>query len=191
MRNDGIRRDIRLVLIASDDQVALSEQTQACEAAGLQVAAAEVGDGAFGIAIAGAPSVMILSLASDAGLLLLQQFGHDPRTAHIPVIVSAWHSEQVRVRAEQVGSVALFLDQYSPRTLMSAVHAVMGLHDDQSHPESPEEFPAECPKCDTRAGMPRSVSTASLAGTYVGLECTACGQSWRVLRPGASPRTPS
>jgi len=192
MHNQVIRRDIQLVLIASDDQAALSEQTQACEAAGLQVVSAEVGASAFGIAIAGAPSVMIVSLATDAGLLLLQQFAHDPRTAHIPVIVSAWHSEQVRVRAEQVGSVALFLDQHSPRTLLSAAHAVMGLRDDESPAESPEEFPAQCPKCNTRAGMPRSVSTASLAGTYVGLQCTECGQGWRVLRPGAAPpRTPS
>ena len=189
MHNDANRRDSRLVLIATDDQAALVEQIQACEAAGLQVASAAIGADALGIATAGTPSVIIISLATDAGLVLLQQLTRDPRTSHVPVIALSWHSENTRVRAEQAGTVALFLDQHSPPTLASAVRAVIGLRHEGAH----AEFPAQCPRCDTRAGMPRSVSTASLAGTYVGLACTACGQSWRVLRPGAPPatRTPS
>lgn len=173
-----------LVLIANDDPSALAGQVTACESAGLHVVSSGVGAVAFELTRSAAPSVFIISLATDAGLRLVQELARDPRTSHIPVVVTASHSEHARVRAEQSGSVAVFLEQHSLDTLVSAVKAVAGLRDLSDDLQS--EFPARCPSCDTRGGMPRSVSTAARSGTYVGLECENCGQGWRILRPGAA-----
>ena len=181
----------QMVLIANDDQPTLAGYLRACAAIGLRVASAGVGDEAFALATTGIPGVIAISLASESGLTLLQRLARDPRTSSVPVIVTACQTEHLRTRAEQSGSVAIFLERHQPETLVSAANAIMnvqvlrdGLH---------REFPARCPQCDARAGMPRSVSTVAVAGTYVGLECEKCGQAWRILRPGeASPiKTPT
>jgi len=181
---DEQRPETVLVLIANDDPSALAEQVAACKSGGLHVVSSGIGADAFDLTWSGA-SVLIISLATNAGLLLVEHLARDPRTNRIPVVVTASHSEHARVRAEQSSSVAVFLEQHSPETLVSAVKAVAGLRDlsDRSH----SEFPAHCPSCGTRGGMPRSVSTAALSGTYVGLECEKCGQGWRILRPAPPP----
>lgn len=190
MINEASRRDNRLVAIADDDQESRAEQARAFEAAGWQVVSTPI-DGGAEIAIAGVPCALVISLATGAGLQLVLSLSQLPRTSRIPVVVSACDSEQTRVRAEQAGSVALFLDRPSPPTLVAAVLEVLGLRDPARGTGT--EFPAWCPQCSARTGMPRSVSTAAAAGTYVGLECEPCGQRWRILRAGtpAPPRPPS
>lgn len=181
MHNQQTRPTNQLVLIANDDQTTLTEQARACEAAGMQVAATGVDAAAFEVAASGAPSAIVIGLAANAGLVLLQRLARDPRTVHLPVIVSACSSEAIRLRAEQAGSVVIFLAEHSPETLVTVVRGVLGLGELAAAAHA--EFPAQCPQCDTHAGMPRSVSTASVSGTYVGLECERCGQGWRILRP--------
>lgn len=175
-----------MVLIADDHQPTLASYLRACEAIGLRVASAGIGDEAFELATTGIPTVIALSLASESGLTLLQRLARDPRTSSVPVIVTACQTQHLRARAEQSGSVAIFLERHQPETLASAANAIVNVQvlSDGLH----REFPARCPQCDQRAGMPRSVSTVAVAGTYVGLECEQCGQAWRILRPGeASP----
>jgi CheY-like chemotaxis protein len=183
MSNDASRRESRLVAIADDDHAQRGEYVRAFEGAGWQVVATPV-DGGAEIAGQGGLCAIVISLATDAGLNLLLALSRQPKTGGIPVVVSACDSEQIRVRAEQAGSVAVFLDRPAPLTLAAALLSVMGLRE----PDGViAEFPARCPQCDGRTGMPRSVSTAAAAKTYVGLECEPCGQRWRVLRTGAPP----
>ena len=186
MATDNRRTNRQVVLIADDDQPTLASYVRACEAIGLRVASAGIGDDAFELAITGIPAVIALSLASESGLTLLQRLARDPRTSSVPVVVTACQTEHLRARAQHSGAVAIFLERHQPETLASAADAIMNVQvlSDGLH----GEFPARCPQCDQRAGMPRSVSTVAVAGTYVGLECEQCGQAWRILRPGdASP----
>jgi len=186
MATDNRRTNLQVVLIADDDQPTLASYVRACEAIGLRVASAGIGDDAFELAITGIPAVIALSLASESGLTLLQRLARDPRTSSVPVVVTACQTEHLRARAQHSGAVAIFLERHQPETLASAADAIMNVQvlSDGLH----KEFPARCPQCDQRAGMPRSVSTVAVAGTYVGLECEQCGQAWRILRPGdASP----
>lgn len=186
MATDNRRTNLQVVLIADDDQPTLASYVRACEAIGLRVASAGIGDDAFELAITGIPAVIALSLASESGLTLLQRLARDPRTSSVPVVVTACQTEHLRARAQHSGAVAIFLERHQPETLASAADAIMNVQvlSDGLH----GEFPARCPQCDQRAGMPRSVSTVAVAGTYVGLECEQCGQAWRILRPGdASP----
>ena len=126
--------------------------------------------------------MIALSLASESGLTLLQRLARHPRTSSVPVIVTACQTQHWRARAEHSGSVAIFLERHQPETLASAADAIMNVRvlSDGLH----REFPARCSQCDQRAGMPRSVSTVAVAGTYIGLECEQCGQAWRIFRPG-------
>jgi DNA-binding response OmpR family regulator len=186
MHNEASRRDNRLVAIADDDGAARGEHASALEAAGWRVVATAI-DGCAEIVMSGSPCALVISLATGAGLHLLVSLSRQPETSGIPVIVSACGSEQTRVRAEQVGSVAVFLDRPSATTLAASVKAVLGLHEPAG---AFAEFPAWCPRCSGRTGMPRSVSTATTAATYVGLECEPCGQRWRVLRAGLPPVNP-
>ena len=186
MATDNRLTNLQVVLIADDDQPTLASYVRACEAIGLRVASAGIGDDAFELAITGIPAVIALSLASESGLTLLQRLARDPRTSIVPVVVTACQTEHLRARAQHSGAVAIFLERHQPETLASAADAIMNVQvlSDGLH----REFPARCPRCDQRAGMPRSVSTVAVAGTYVGLECEQCGQAWRILRPGdASP----
>lgn len=191
MATDNRGPNRQVVLIADDHQPTLASYLRACEAIGLRVLSAGIGDDALGLATTGIPAVIALSLASESGLTLLQRLARDPRTSRVPVIVTACQTQHLRARAEQSGSVAIFLERHQPATLASAAHAIMNVQvlSDGLH----GEFPARCPQCDQRGGMPRSVSTVAGAGTYVGLECEQCGQAWRILRPGeASPiRSPT
>lgn len=186
MHNDHSRRDNRLVAIADDDHAMRSDYVRAFEGAGWQVVSTSIA-GCAEIVAAGGPCAIVVSLATDAGLDLLLDLSRQPRTSGIPIVVSACGSEQTRVRAEQAGSVAVFLERPSPLTLAAAVSSVMGLREPDG---AAAEFPAWCPQCAGRTGMPRSVSTAAAANTYVGLECEPCGQRWRVLRSGAPPARP-
>ena len=185
MHNEASRRDNRLVVVADDDSSARGEQVRALEGAGLHAASTPI-DAGTGLVVAGTPCAIVLSLATDAGLQLLLGLARLPQASQIPVIVSACHSELARVRAEQAGSVAVFLDQPAPSSVVAAVLAVIGLGTQGAG----AEFPAPCPRCSERTGMPRSVSTAATAATYVGLECGSCGQSWRIRRLDAAPPTP-
>ena len=191
MATDSGDTNQQVILIADEDQPTLAGYLRACEAIGLRVASAGVGDDAFELATTGIPGVIALSLASESGLTLLQRLARDPRTSLVPVIVTACQTAHLRTRAEQCGSVAIFLERHQPETLVSAANAIINVQilSDGLH----GEFPARCPHCDERAGMPRSVSTVGVSGTYVGLECEKCGQAWRILRPGhASPiKTPT
>lgn len=179
MPNEASHRDNRLVAIADDDHAMRLERVRALEAAGWQVVATPI-DGCADIAAAGAPCVLVISVTTDAALQLLLSLSRQPKTSVIPVIVPACDSEQTRVRAEQAGSVAIFLEQPSPSTVVAAVRQAIGLREDQDGAIG--EFPAWCPRCSERTGVPRSVSTATPAATYVGLKCEPCGQRWRVLR---------
>lgn len=185
MHNEAIRRDDRLIAIADDDYEARSVQARAFEAAGWAVVSTPI-DGGAEIALAGSPCALVISLATEAALPLLLALARQPQTSEIPVIVSACDSEQTRVRAEQAGTVAVFLERPSTTTLIASVKATLGLHEPPSGAVA--EFPAWCPQCSARTGVPRSVSTATAAGTYVGLECEPCGQRWRVLRETAPSR---
>ena len=177
--NGDLNRHV--MLIADDHQPTLDGYLRACEAVGLRVAAAGIGDDAFELATTGIPGVIAISLALESGLTLLQRLARDPRTSSVPVIVTACQTEHLRTRAEQCGSVAIFLERHQPETLVSAANAILNVQilSDGLH----REFPARCPHCDQRAGMPRSVSTVAVSGTYVGLECAKCGQP--VAHPAA------
>jgi DNA-binding NarL/FixJ family response regulator len=181
MLKDPRRRDNRLVVIANDDPSTRSQQASAFEAAGLPVIATAI-DAAARLIAAGGPAAIVISLTSAAGLRLLQDLAGQPRLADIPVIVSACASEPLRARAEQIGTVAIFMDRPAPEVLVAAVVTVIGPSDEAGH----QEFPAACPQCLARSGMPRSVSTAAAAVTYIGLKCDSCGQNWRVRRADAA-----
>jgi response regulator RpfG family c-di-GMP phosphodiesterase len=187
MHMQASRRDSRLVAIADDDHDARGERVRALEAAGWQVVATGI-DGCAEIAAAGGPCALVISVTTDAAVQLLRSLSREPQTSEIPVIVPACDSEQTRTKAEQAGSVVIFLERPSPATVVAAVREVLGLREGADGTSG--EVPAWCPQCSARTGVPRSVSTATPAATYIGLECPPCGQRWRVRRAAAPSATP-
>jgi CheY-like chemotaxis protein len=119
---------VSLLLLESNDS-ARSAYTDALREAGFTVTLATDSTGVYASAVADLPDVIVVGF--DPALRedrfgLCQQLGGDPRTRHVPILLTSAAVEQRDLeRATSTGVLALVLESRDAAKLVSAVRGVV------------------------------------------------------------------